>query len=79
MQAYDKLLKLGFTGIAVILLPRDKTVHKMFGLLVPLFNDSTLNIKSQSKDAEFLRQAHVFIWDETPRALRYPLSQLFHL
>ena len=39
---------MAFTGIAATLLPEGKTVHKTLGLPVPLFSDSSSNIKSQS-------------------------------
>ncbi|XP_043468117.1 uncharacterized protein LOC122502237 [Leptopilina heterotoma] len=48
-------------GIAAILLPRGKTVHKTFGMPVTLFYDSTSNIQSQSKEATFLKEVDVFI------------------
>ncbi|EZA50914.1 hypothetical protein X777_10741 [Ooceraea biroi] len=52
---------MAFTGIAVTLLPAGKTVHKTFGLPVPLFVDSSSSIK-------------IFIWDEAPMAPRYALE-----
>ncbi|XP_015124346.1 uncharacterized protein LOC107046271 [Diachasma alloeum] len=65
---------MAFTGIAAILLPHGKTVHKTFGMPVPLFSDSVGNIKSQSKEAEYLKSVDVFIWDEVPMAPRYALE-----
>jgi len=41
---------MAFTGIAATLLPTGKTVHKIFGLPVPLFTDSSSAIKIQSKE-----------------------------
>ncbi|XP_043464207.1 ATP-dependent DNA helicase PIF1-like [Leptopilina heterotoma] len=41
---------------------------------VPLFSDFVSNFKSQSKDAEYLKQVDVFIWDEAPMAPRYALK-----
>ena len=55
---------MAFTDIAAILLPHGKTVHKTFGMPVPLFSDSVSNIKNQSKDAQYLKKVDVFIWDE---------------
>lgn len=52
---------MAFTGIAAILLPHGKTLHKTFGIPVPLFPDSVSNIKSQSKDADYLRNVDIFI------------------
>ncbi|XP_011859026.1 PREDICTED: uncharacterized protein LOC105556539, partial [Vollenhovia emeryi] len=65
---------MAFTGIAATLLPNGKTVHKVFGLPVPLFDDSTSNIKIQSKDADNLKRVNVFILDEAPMAPRYVLN-----
>jgi len=41
---------LAFTGIAAMLLSAGKTVHKTFGLPIPLFSDSTSAIKIQSNE-----------------------------
>ena len=65
---------MAFTGIAAILLPQGKTVYKTFGMPVPLFYDSVSNIKNQSKDAEYLKNVDIFIWDEAPIAPRYALE-----
>ncbi|XP_070517882.1 ATP-dependent DNA helicase pif1-like [Cardiocondyla obscurior] len=63
-----------FTEIAATLLPFGKTVHKTFGLPVPLFADSTSTIKIQSKEAQNLKEIDVFIWDKAPMAPRYALD-----
>ena len=65
---------MAFIGIAATLLPSGKTLHKTFGLPVPLYSDSTSHIKLQSKEAEYLRNVDVFIWDEAPMAPRYALE-----
>ncbi|XP_011858924.1 PREDICTED: uncharacterized protein LOC105556440 [Vollenhovia emeryi] len=57
-----------------MLLPAGKTVHKTFGLPVPLFADSPSNIKIQSKEAQYLKETDIFIWDEAPMAPRYALE-----
>ncbi|XP_029670107.1 ATP-dependent DNA helicase PIF1-like [Formica exsecta] len=56
------------------LLPAGKTVHKTFGLPVPLFADSSSSIKIQSKEAQYLKKINIFIWDEAPMAPRYALE-----
>uniref|UniRef100_A0A6V7KSA2 ATP-dependent DNA helicase n=1 Tax=Bracon brevicornis TaxID=1563983 RepID=A0A6V7KSA2_9HYME len=61
---------MAFTGIAAILLPQGKTLHRTFGIPVPIFSDSVSNIKSQSKDAQYLRNVDCFIWDGAPMAPR---------
>ncbi|XP_036141530.1 ATP-dependent DNA helicase pif1-like [Monomorium pharaonis] len=65
---------MAFTGIAATLLPSGKTVHKVFGLPVLLFNDSTSNIKIQSKEDDKLKLVNVFILDEAPMAPRYVIE-----
>jgi len=52
---------MAFTGIAATLLPAGKTVHKTFGLPVPLFADSSSNIKIQSKQAQYLKKKQIFL------------------
>ncbi|XP_058789684.1 uncharacterized protein LOC131663341 [Phymastichus coffea] len=72
-----KICSMAFTGIAAscnALLPNGKTVHKTFGLPVPLFQDSSSNIKAQSQEAQILRETDVFIWDEISMAPRYALE-----
>ncbi|KYN05845.1 ATP-dependent DNA helicase PIF1 [Cyphomyrmex costatus] len=65
---------MAYTGIAATLLPHGKTVHKTFELPVPLFVDSTSGIKIQSKEAKYLKETEIFIWDEAPMAPRYALE-----
>ncbi|XP_018404137.1 PREDICTED: uncharacterized protein LOC108780818 [Cyphomyrmex costatus] len=61
-------------GGSATLLPAGKTVHKTFGLPVPLFADSSSRIKIQSKEAKYLKETDIFIWDEAPMAPRYALE-----
>ncbi|KMQ89447.1 hypothetical protein RF55_10925 [Lasius niger] len=61
-------------GGSATLLPFGKTVHKIFGLPVPLFADSSSTIKIQSKEAQYLKEIDIFIWDEAPMAPRYALE-----
>ena len=65
---------MAFTGIAATLLPKGRTVHKTFGLPIPLYNDSSSSIKAQPKEGIFLKETKVFIWDEAPMAPRYALE-----
>ncbi|XP_058793045.1 uncharacterized protein LOC131665274 [Phymastichus coffea] len=74
MSSNIKCLTMAFTGIAAILLPSGKTVHKTFGLPVPMFNDSSSNIKIQSNEGMILKNTKIFIWDEAPMAPRYALE-----
>jgi len=48
--------------------------HTVFGLPVPLFADSTSNIKVQSREAKNLKLVDVFIIDEALMAPRYVLE-----
>ncbi|XP_058810133.1 uncharacterized protein LOC131675242 [Phymastichus coffea] len=65
---------MAYTGIAATLLPNGKTVHKTFGLPVPMFHDSSSNIKIQSQEGMLLKNTKVFIWDKAPMAPRYALE-----
>uniref|UniRef100_A0AC34GM24 ATP-dependent DNA helicase n=1 Tax=Panagrolaimus sp. ES5 TaxID=591445 RepID=A0AC34GM24_9BILA len=65
---------MAFTGIAAILLPEGKTVHKTLGLPVPLYSDSNSSITRNSKQGKILLETDVFIWDEAPMAPRYALE-----
>ncbi|XP_034945108.1 uncharacterized protein, partial [Chelonus insularis] len=65
---------MAYTGIAATLLPNGKTLHKTFNLPVPLFSDSSSNIKYNSKQGEYLKNIDVFIWDEAPMAPKYALE-----
>ncbi|KYN16225.1 DNA repair and recombination protein pif1, mitochondrial [Trachymyrmex cornetzi] len=69
-----RICTMAFTGIVATLLPAGKTVHKTFGLSVPLFADSSSSIKIQSKEAHYLKEIDIFIWDEAPMAPRYALE-----
>ncbi|KYN18631.1 ATP-dependent DNA helicase PIF1, partial [Trachymyrmex cornetzi] len=75
LKSREKIINtMAFTGIAATLLPNGRTIHKVFGLPVPLFADSTSNIKVQSKEADNLKLVDIFILDEAPMAPRYVLE-----
>ncbi|XP_074099927.1 ATP-dependent DNA helicase pif1-like [Cotesia typhae] len=65
---------MAYTGIAATLLPNGKTIHKTFGLPVPMFSDSSSNVKPNSKHGIYLSNVDVFIWDEAPMSPRYALE-----
>ncbi|XP_044591987.1 ATP-dependent DNA helicase pif1-like [Cotesia glomerata] len=65
---------MAYTGIAATLLPNGKTVHRTFGLPVPMFSDSSSHIKPNSQQGKYLRTVGVFIWDEAPMSPRYSLE-----
>lgn len=69
-----RVCTMAFTGIVATLLPAGKTVHKTFGLPVPLFANSSSSIKIQSKEAHYLKEIDIFIWNEAPMTLRYALE-----
>ena len=69
-----KVKTTAFTGIAATLLPDGSTTHKIGGLPVPLFPDSSSNITAESKEGLELKATEVFIWDEAPMAPRYALE-----
>jgi len=57
----------GFYGYCCDVIASRKTDHKIFGLLSPLFVDSSSIIKIQSNEAQYLKETDIFIWDEAPR------------
>ena len=59
---------MAFTGIVGTLLPNGRTVHKTFGMPVPLLAASTSNIKNQTKKGTKHR------WDEAPMAPKYAME-----
>ncbi|XP_044005848.1 uncharacterized protein LOC122850854 [Aphidius gifuensis] len=61
-----KVATMAFTGNAAILLPEGRTMHNLFGMPVPMYADSTSNIKHQPKAAEEIRSIDVIICDEAP-------------
>lgn len=65
---------MAFIGIAATLLPMGKTVHKVLGLSVPLYSDSSSSIKVQSKEGLYFKYIDVFILDKAPRAPKYGLE-----
>lgn len=65
---------MAFTGNAAISLSHGKTLHKTFVIPVPLYPDTVSNFKIQSKNADYLKQVDIFIWDETPMGARYALT-----
>lgn len=66
-----KVNSMAYTGIASILLPHGKTLHRTFGLPVPLLSDSSSKIKIQSSEGKTLIENDVFFLDEAPMAPRY--------
>ena len=56
------------------LLPNGRTVHKTFGLPVPMFHDSSSSIAAQSIEGIQLKNTDVFIWDEAPMAPKHALE-----
>ncbi|XP_074097681.1 uncharacterized protein LOC141526546 [Cotesia typhae] len=75
LKSQNKIVcTMAYTGIAATLLPNGKTVHKTFGLPVPMFSDSSSNIKPNSIQGRYLKSVDVFIWDEAPMSPRYALE-----
>jgi hypothetical protein len=67
------------TGIAATLLKGGRTYHSQFKLPVPLLDNSTSNMRPNSKDAEFLRDSKLIIWDESTMAPSYALNAVDNL
>uniref|UniRef100_UPI0035900DBD uncharacterized protein n=1 Tax=Myxine glutinosa TaxID=7769 RepID=UPI0035900DBD len=68
------VLPMAYSGIAATLLAGGRTSHHRFKLPVPILENSTCNISPTSKDADTLRKANLFIWDEAPMAPAYALA-----
>uniref|UniRef100_UPI00358FB219 uncharacterized protein n=1 Tax=Myxine glutinosa TaxID=7769 RepID=UPI00358FB219 len=68
------VLPMAYSGIAATLLAGGRTSHHRFKLPVPILENSTCNISPRSKDADTLRKANLFIWDEVPMAPAYALA-----
>ncbi|KAH1203302.1 ATP-dependent DNA helicase PIF4 [Glycine max] len=64
------------SGIASLLLPRGRTAHFKFKIMVPIFEDSTCNILQGSQLAELLNQTNLIIWDEAPMAHKFCFEAL---
>ncbi|XP_053571517.1 uncharacterized protein LOC128661269 [Bombina bombina] len=60
----DGVLPVASTGIAANLLDGGRTYHSQFKLPIPLLETSVSNMRMTSKDAEFIRNAQLLIWDE---------------
>jgi len=58
------VLPVAWTGIAANLLPGGRTAHSTFKLPVPFLNTSASSMRTYTKDADVLRNADLFIWDE---------------
>ena len=61
-------MTVAWTGIVANLFPGGRTAHNRFKLPVPLIETSTSSIRPNSKEAQAIREAEVFIWDEAPMA-----------
>ncbi|KAH1153958.1 hypothetical protein GYH30_049551 [Glycine max] len=65
------VLTMASSGIASLLLPRGRTAHSKFKILVPTFDDSIFNIHQGSELAELLKVTKLIIWDEAPMAHKF--------
>uniref|UniRef100_A0A0R0EYM4 ATP-dependent DNA helicase n=1 Tax=Glycine max TaxID=3847 RepID=A0A0R0EYM4_SOYBN len=65
------VLTMASSGITSLLLPRGRTAHSKFKILVPTFDDSIFNIHQGSELAELLKVTKLIIWDEAPMAHKF--------
>ena len=65
-----------YTGIAATLLHNGKTVHSLFKLPVPVLDNSTCNIKPNSRHADVLRQQHIIIFDEASMIPKHAIEAI---
>lgn len=64
-------IAVAYSGIAANLLDGGRTAHSRFKIpLIPNEN-SVCSIKSQSNEAETIRNARIIVWDEAPMTNRY--------
>ena len=64
------------SGITSLLLPRGRTAHSKFKILVPTFDDSICNIHQGSKLVELLKVTKLIIWDEAPMGHKFCFEAL---
>lgn len=62
------------SGIASLLLPGGRTAHSVFKIPLKLNESTTCAINQGTKQAELLKQASLFIWDEAPMMSRYAME-----
>ncbi|CAF3306522.1 unnamed protein product [Rotaria socialis] len=68
------VMSVAWTGIDAGLLPEERTVHSRFKFPVSILETSTSSIRPHSKEAEEIKKAEVFIWDEAAMAPSYALK-----
>jgi len=73
------VISVAWTGIASILLIEGRTVHNAFQAPLTLNEQSRSSLSINSKKAEELRNADIFIWDEAAFAPLYALKAVDYL
>lgn len=51
-------------------------MHSLFKLPVPVLDNSTCNVKPNSSHAEFLRQQHIFVFDEASMIPKHAIEAI---
>ncbi|XP_048493453.1 uncharacterized protein LOC125494001 [Beta vulgaris subsp. vulgaris] len=73
----DIILPVASSGIASLLLPRGRTAHLRFGLLINVTENSTcVGMKAGSDLAGLLIKTKLIIWDEAPMMHKYCFEAL---
>jgi len=67
------VISLAWTGIAAMLLPHGRTAHSGMKSPLNLHEHSISSMKINSKEASFIRNAKLIIWDEAPMANMHAL------
>ncbi len=67
-------IALASSGIAALLLPGGRTAHSVFKIPIDITDTSSCSISKQSKQADLMRAAEIFIWDEAPMMSRYTVE-----
>ena len=73
------MISVAWTGIASILLIEERTVHNAFQIPITLNEQSRSSLSINSKKAEELRNADIFIWVEAAFAPLYALKAVDYL
>ncbi|XP_021967658.1 ATP-dependent DNA helicase pif1-like [Folsomia candida] len=73
------VLSIASTGIAANLLPGGRTYHSQYKLPVPLVENSVSSMRLNPPEAKLIKEAGLFIWDESTMAPTHALSAVDRL
>ncbi|XP_042474831.1 ATP-dependent DNA helicase PIF1-like [Macadamia integrifolia] len=67
-------LAIATSGVAVAIMPGERTAHSRFKILININDSSVCNFLKQSAMAKLIRRAKLIIWDEAPMAKRQAIE-----